>query len=627
MSKSFLRASKIMGALVFIGLLSSCSDNKQAAVEDLENKKPQMQLSSVSDKAWLREQLPESAFVYGRLPSIWYLFDSQDNGLKYALGNLEFVESFNSIKKNIQKNLFARFQLDNQLAKFLLLNVNGPVEFAFMEAESGQGMPTLAIGSTLEFDTVDEFSSAFASALSGNPQIAVVEPTDQKGRGLLQFNGAYIFYQFDSHTHQFSLHAGLGVEADVVKTAMASLVTNDQHPMFPAEQQIDSSGLGVFAWLNPKSTLTAMAPILGQEKVAALMALPLSEVNNISLGYGVSDSKTRLKTLIDMPMQGLREFIPSIENKISLSAVGQINDFMLFSIPTEKHVLNIENGMVAMMGGVPPAYTEFKSMVKQEVGLPFEKLFSILGPEAIYFSDDISQFSALRLNDAEQFNSLLKDLESKGIISHKVHSKNGLSVNEIAYHGTLFSDSFAKDPQVNPLLADVMGKMKSRSYWIQEGDFLILSSIPQPLIERSMREDRVDVSNWLANQQHQDFSGSLLGYSGTITDMSRNSYHIYLSILQALADVSDSELDIFALPLASELGFAEEGTMGFNLALSEPYISMEFTFEQSIFDVIYGGSMQSAAIVGVLAAVALPAYQEYTEKAKAAAAGQAPDGE
>ena len=116
----------------------------------------------------------------------------------------------------------------------------------------------------------------------------------------------------------------------------------------------------------------------------------------------------------------------------------------------------------------------------------------------------------------------------------------------------------------------------------------------------------------------RNLSGSLLAYSSSIDDLSRNSYHIYLAMLQLLADVSEAEFDIFALPLANELAFEDQGTIGLQLDLSNPYIALEVTFEQSMLDILYGGGYETTAVIGILAAVALPAYQDYTKRAKAA---------
>lgn len=612
--------------LAFIVLITACSDNNKADIPAkqpavvTQQTTPTYSLSHISQKAWLREQLPNNALGYARVPSVWYLFSGQDNGFKYAQGNPSFVEQMKKIQTAVKQTLFTQLTLDNGLTKFLLQHLDGPIEAAVLQPEIGQMMPVIALASQLKFSSLADFNAAFLAMANEEPMLTLSQATDDSGHGEFMFQQVKVLYYFDEQTGRFSLFGGIGVESQSLMNIKNALVANAQHPMFTSEQAIDSSGLGLFVWLNPKIILPAVMPMIGEQQVDQLKVMGVGEINGIALGYGVSGGKTRLKALIDMPKVGMREYLPAIKNQINLTSSGQLNSFALLSLPTAADLRNFEQGLITITGKLPPSYQEFKTSLKDEFDVSLDELLTLLGPEIIYFSDQVSEFSALKVNDETKLNALLTKLQMKKIIELSQHKTQGAVIYQAVSTGEMMNGLYETMFKGAPQLAEILVKVKSRSYWIVEDGYLIFSSIPQPLIERSLYQDKQSIDAWLSAHQKQNLSGSLLAYSTTIDNLSRNSYHIYLAVLQFLADVSDAEFDIFSLPLANELAFAEQGTIGVQLDLADPFIALEFTFEQSVFDIFYGGAYQTTAVIGILAAVALPAYKDYTEKAKAATA-------
>ena len=616
--------------LLLIFLLSACSENtEQTMVVDnktVNNKAtgvtkltPNYQLSNISKQAWLREKLPNNILAYARVPSVWYLFSGQDNGFKYAQGNPNFVTQVKQIQTAIKLSLYTHLELESGLAKFLLQHIDGPIEAAVLQPELGQMMPIVALASHLKFDSLTEFKAAFTAMAEQDPFIDISQVIDEQGHGeLLLKQQVKIAFYYDDKTSQFSLYGGMGVDSLALKNVQKTLVNNAEHLMFKTEKTIDSSGLGLFVWLNPKIILPAVMPLVGEDKLAQLKRLGVADMNGIALGYGVSDGKTRLKTLIDMPMVGMRQYLPAINNNLTLMSSGKVNTVALLSIPTGKDVVKFEQGLTAMTGQLPPEYQEFKTRLQTELGFSLEELLHTIGPEMVYFSDEISEFSAVKLNDKNKFQQMLATLENKALIELSQHTVKGAVIHQVITSNEMMDNLYQPMFKEAPLLAEMLSKMKNRTYWLIENDYLILSSIPQPLIERSLHQNKQSIATWLAEHQQQNVSGSLFAYSSTIDNLSRNSYHIYLAVLQFVADISEAEFDIFTLPLANELAFAEEGTIGVQLDFSDPYIALEFTFEQSLLDVFYAGGYQSLAVVGILSAVAIPAYQDYIKRAKQA---------
>jgi type IV pilus assembly protein PilA len=99
--------------------------------------------------------------------------------------------------------------------------------------------------------------------------------------------------------------------------------------------------------------------------------------------------------------------------------------------------------------------------------------------------------------------------------------------------------------------------------------------------------------------------------------MPRRTYEMYVGILQSLADLTDAKFDVWAMPTADQLALPASGAIGFSMNLGEPYVSLELTYENHPGELFFGGAgVGAVAAVGILAAIAIPAYQDYTIRAQ-----------
>ena len=96
----------------------------------------------------------------------------------------------------------------------------------------------------------------------------------------------------------------------------------------------------------------------------------------------------------------------------------------------------------------------------------------------------------------------------------------------------------------------------------------------------------------------------------------RTIYHYLLQSAQTLSDVSSANIDLMMLPSAGQLKLPSDGALGWRLELGADRIAMQMSYDGSPLDAFGSHGMAAVAVVGVLAAVAIPAYQDYTVRAQ-----------
>jgi hypothetical protein len=164
--------------------------------------------------------------------------------------------------------------------------------------------------------------------------------------------------------------------------------------------------------------------------------------------------------------------------------------------------------------------------------------------------------------------------------------------------------------------AEILMRQRDHFYWVQDGDFLYVSSVPQPLLDRMAKGADTRIDKWLSDQQRIDTTTSFIALAGNTRKLPMRLYHIYIELLQLLADISGTEINVWNMPTANQLALATEGGLSFTINLGDPYVSLGLTFESSPAEVLFGGGAGTIAAAGIVAAIAIPAYQDYTVRAR-----------
>jgi hypothetical protein len=144
-------------------------------------------------------------------------------------------------------------------------------------------------------------------------------------------------------------------------------------------------------------------------------------------------------------------------------------------------------------------------------------------------------------------------------------------------------------PEEAAAILGIITRMRSRLYWVDDGEYLYLAGVPQVLIDRANLGPDTSIGTWLARDQRVDLSSSFIGATGTVANLPRTMYQVYMGMMQSMADIANVEYDVWSMPTASQLGLPERGTLGFSLNLGEPYLSVEFTFESHPAEALLAG--------------------------------------
>ncbi|WP_028580774.1 hypothetical protein [Desulfogranum japonicum] len=618
----------LYGLVLCTAILAGCSseekkveEKKSAAVKEQAE---EIKLTTFTEEAWLREALPEKSVLYLRLPNPWFYFTGLDNGFKYAQQNEGHVQQLEVIRQGINERIGSQVgPAMEPVVSTLLKHTVAPLELAALTNEANPAAPIVMLATKLDFETIESFQDNLNGLLTLNRMIENTDPTDANGHGsfLLPDVMTTVVYRFNPGTKEFLMVAGSGIDQQSLNAAMDGVKPVSSHPMYALENTIDTSKQGLFGYVDAKTVLPMMEGLIPPNAQLGLSMSGLAQMNALAFGYGTSRGKSRLKVIVDMPNVGFRAYLPLANNSLNFNARGNIDSLGVVSLPTAAQFNIIESTIVSATGP-DPDYEAFKQLFKEKTGLELGQILDIIGPEVAYFSDEISDFIAVRLRNPEQFSELIKKAVDMGWLQYDEYTKNNTTIKHVAlsFHNSLGAVGPLQKSVENDMFLSVFlnlfGSIGSHYYYIEEDGYIIAANIPQPLVERSLRNDTVSVNNWLASSQKHDMNSAILGFTASKDDISRDYYYHYLALLRALADISGAEVDFFAFPHAGQLKFADQGSVGVSLESGVDHLALEVNFEESLADMFYvGGTYESVAVVGIMAAIAIPQFEKYRERA------------
>lgn len=594
----------LSAALVACSGVGSDADNRTPV--DIDGWTGELPISA----PWLRDRLPAGALTYQRIPHpLGLMAMPKGNVLDTALGSQANIQNLIQLQQGLAENFAAGIP-----PMRLIDALRSPIEIA------GIGAPPLTsvmLGATLSFRS-DAAFEAFIAELGQLSQgaVSLAAPLDSDGFAQLTPPPGVpvqIFVNFDDATGRLALYGG--IVADRVSFQRLLEAESVEHPMHAIEAQIDDSGYGLFAWVDAAQALQAGGAVLPPEILRTLGAL---QIRSLGLGAGVANGKGRLKLLVDAGTDNPNRPLPVVSNRITATSVGETRHLFLLSIPSAAEFARLE-GMI--LANFPPEtaneWGQFKAGFAESTGTSIEEILAAIGPELITISDRAGDYFALRLNDPDLFDNVLERWTSNAGVTVDARQVEGETIRSIELPGGFGMPQGSDMPPQAAAIVEMMGRMRTRFYWVADGDYLYVAGTPQLLIDRLAIGADASVAEWLDDTQRFDVSSSLLAMTGSAERLPQMMYNGYVGVMQALADLAGVEYDVWSMPTANQLGLPERGTLGASINFGEPYISLELSYESHPAELLFGaGGMAAVAGIGIAAAVALPAYQDYTIRAQ-----------
>lgn len=566
----------------------------------------------VVEAPWLRDHLPDDALAYLRIPHIYGLFTSPKGSvLDPALRSSANLRSIKSIRQGISDNVLPLIPaFDDPALRLLERHLQSPIEVAIVTGAA----PSVVMSLHLDLRSNTELQEVFDVISATNPAIGLTVPLNENGIGQVMAAGMPTFIQFDDATGRLLVNAGPAVMAESFAVLLETIVPNDDHAMRTLEMRVDESGQGFFHWINAARAIPMMQMMMQPDQLAEFTATGLDKVDAAAMGWGVANGKGRISFVANLPSGGDRGLLPYVNNDITARSVGNPDGLILLSLPTAAEFARLESKLFDNAEvDDQSAWLRAKASLRENFDFSVEELLEAVGPELLVIFDEAGDYSAIRLRDAGRWKRLVNSIAKK--INSKPEKKRVGS--RTFYHwrlSSVFGDPGDTLAEKTPWLAELLKRQQEHVFWTEDGDYLYFASIPQILIDRAALRPQTDVGSWLAETQRIDAESAILSVSGTSQKLPRRLYATYVEILQFLADIGKADFDIWSMPTAAQLQLRRTGTLGFTASLGDPMIAAEFTFENNPGEML--GGVGGVAMVGVVAAIAIPAYQDYTIRAK-----------
>lgn len=564
--------------------------------------------SPLVEQPWLKDHLSERITAYVRVPHPLFFFADADTPLQPLYQDERYITSLAQIKQALLTRV-ASLDLDPEARAAMNVfaaHLRAPVELTIPEYVNFSKPPSIILATKLDYADAESFDKDFATLFKNAP---IAFTPEQAGKGTLMLKPMRLTGKYHYSPESGKLLVTLGENHEKYQALLTAKPTSST--IARSENLIDDNGQGLFAVLRPSPMMFMMLPLSDKEKVV-FAKLALNQIKEIALGLGVANNRPKLKLVVDMPKTGLRKLIPSYPMVNSVNHHGRLSSVISYSLPNEQLV----NDAMAMFD--IKEYDKFKAEFNKKTGLPLSELLALFGRNYTIFTDDNGSYAAMNADFEDKLTALVK--------------KQGLDIETLTLDGQA-----VKHLNLAPLYEKLMGEVRENApedidpmffslltnnhfYWIKEGDAILLSDLPQPLLARSQSKATATLADAFKTHNlatDDTFVNVLVNYR----NLSQRAYYRQLSLLNRLGDVANVPVNIEQYKTANALNFKRYGAVGVSIDNAGELLTIEYSFENGLLDVVEMisqtyGQLGSVWVAGILSAIAIPAYQDYTVRAK-----------
>lgn len=581
----------------------------------------------ISQPAWLRERLPEHTVAYLRIPSLWGTLSAPDGRpLDAALASDQHAKLIAALRKAARNDPALADAGAGPFLNILFGDQAGPLELAVIDPSDGlspfgRGLLTVPL------DVADVAAlNARIEALRGSNPSPLQAPVDGNGDASLRQFGAL---HFDVASHRLFLSLGTTASAATLAQDLAQLKTTRPSPMRDAEKEIDSSGQGLFAWSSLKNVNVQLANEWGPQPPAGLLRDAIEHAQSVALGWGTVAGHGRMQLQVRAPQARLLGYLAANSGPVTLKSAGKPDWVATMALPGADNLRRIHDDLDRDFGaGSRAGYDRIAANLQDKTGIDPITFTGLLGKHVVSFSDGNGRFTAIKAGDRKALYAKLDELSKRFGWRNTIAKVPGGQIHHVHIAMPQAPASASADRQTTAI-TEIFTRIGSDLYWIEDGDYLVFAKVPQPLIDRLATTPDTSIGDWLRSSQGFDSSQTLLGATTTTRDMNREVYYSYLHLLDIAGNALGAPVDLSTLPTARQLKLPTDGIASIALQANDQRLALQVDYEQMPLEALSAGrgdAMTTVAVVAILAAIAIPAYQDYVVRSQVAEGAVLADG-
>jgi len=574
---------------------------------------------ALADSAGLIDVLPDSTLAYVRIPTLWGLLAAPKAGaLESALGSPANRDTVMALQARIPEVMEEEFGDFAPLISLLLATLRSPLEIALV-GEGAQALEAdLVIEARLAMDSVDELNTLLGEYTSPSSPFQQLQAASADQPGQLLVGLFPMFYQFDADTQRVRMVGGMSAAIENFEQAQA-WTAQGQTALKQREQQVDDSGHGLMVWADGTRLMPALEQMASPDDLAELRELGLLGLKELALAYGSQRGKARLSLVARGDGGPIWDFGVPAPGRSAVTLSGQADYVAGGVVPDFAWV---ESVWQALSPTADRQIRDADEMAVETTGIGLAGWLNAIAGRWTLIGDDSGTYLVHEPTVPEAWSTLIRGLSERFDVRQTETSHEGQRLRHLTIPGLSVPDMLpeAEDmqQQVARFIMERMMAIGTHVHWMEdEQGHRVLAAVPQILRDRLALAGETGVNDWLNGAGLNQGTAAVFA-AIEVADAPMRNYYSYLTLLQALGDVLDTEIDLNGFPSAHELGLADHGSVGMEVQYADGAFGLGLVFENHPGDVIYSGAggLTGIAVVGVLAAIAIPAYQDYAERAR-----------
>lgn len=556
-------------------------------------------IEEVSSGAVLVDQLPVDTVAYLRVPSVLGVFGaSSGRALDAGRASSAHIKAIEQIRQGFIKN--AKSDEASAALKLLFSYWRGPLEVAFVAPNRIAG-PNVRV--LVRFPVGETSVAELQQWLKGTGA-----PIQLNDAG--EVSGTNLSGRLEAGA--LMLAAGDGMNAQSMAQMLGAPKADEKLQLFEVQERLDQSKQGLLVWFDVKAFNGLLGAVaMSNSELAPVLTRLGQEVKSLSLAIGSVGGKGRLSLEIDAPNSKVLSYLPREAKSLNLQSAGELNFVGVMSfLPSPDEFKTLKANLAAEVDPKAPAeIDQGLAKLKELIGLDFNDVLQAIGPDFVVFADEAGSFLAVKIRDAAAWQRVLDQINS---------SKS----TRLAQSGEIRLVEFSMPTPPNSVAGNwILERIKTRFYWREDDGYLVFAGTPQALRDRAAIGGKQKLGAWLQAAGGSGSDHSMLAFASPTRYVARDLWHHYLGLLGTIGDLSGEVVDVALLPSARELGLPADGQVAMQMSVHPDRLGFALSYDASPADLLSGGSaMTTVAVAGILAAIAIPAYQDFTLRAEVARA-------